>query len=115
MIARDSPYTRSTSELADLLDRKPGPAARFVGESAALEHPHHAVAVRAHRFEQLDHLGVVDRPANQGRWPGRINDYLCAGRPVITQPVGEMKILLEQEAIGRLCAATRPSASRTIV
>jgi len=50
-------------------------------------------------------LPFVDRPANYGRWPGRINDYLCAGRPVITQPVGEMKELLERESIGLLCAA----------
>ena len=41
------------------------PAARVVGQATDLEQPHHAVAVRAHRFEQLDHLGVVDRAAQQ--------------------------------------------------
>lgn len=49
-------------------------------------------------------LPFTDRPANHGRWPGRINDYLCVGRPVITNAVGEMKQLLSTEPVGRLCA-----------
>jgi len=60
-------------------------------------------------------LPFIDRPANHGRWPGRINDYLCVGRPVITQPVGEMKILLEREPIGRLCAATPDAVAAALL
>lgn len=48
-------------------------------------------------------LPFVDRPANRGRWPGRINDYLSAARPVITNPVGEMATLLRREPVGLLC------------
>ena len=48
-------------------------------------------------------LPFTNRPANWGRWPGRINDYLCAGRPIITQSVGEMKILFKEESIGLTC------------
>ena len=57
-------------------------------------------------------LPFLDRPANHGRWPGRINDYLCAGRPVITQPVGEMAALLAAHEIGVLCGPT-PNALAT--
>jgi glycosyltransferase involved in cell wall biosynthesis len=48
-----------------------------------------------------------DRPANRGRWPGRIGSYLALGRPVISNPVGEVKLLFEKEPIG-LLAAERP-------
>ena len=44
----------------------------------------------------------LDRIANQGRWPGRINDYLSLGIPIITNPVGEMKTLLAEHEIGLL-------------
>jgi glycosyltransferase involved in cell wall biosynthesis len=43
-----------------------------------------------------------DRIANHGRWPGRINDYLALGKPVITNPVGEMRSLLETHEVGLL-------------
>ena len=48
----------------------------------------------------------VDRVANRGRWPGRINDYLSLGIPLITNPVGEMKTLLCEHEIGLLCGET---------
>lgn len=44
----------------------------------------------------------LDRIANQGRWPGRINDYLSLGIPIITNPIGEMKTLLDEQEIGLL-------------
>ncbi|MBX3736809.1 MAG: glycosyltransferase [Candidatus Didemnitutus sp.] len=54
-------------------------------------------------------LPFTDRPANRGRWPGRINDYLSTGRPIVTQPFGEMETLLREEPIGLLADDT-PSA-----
>lgn len=51
-------------------------------------------------------LPFTDRPANRGRWPGRLNDYLSAARPLITQPFGEMAALLREEPIGLLADET---------
>jgi glycosyltransferase involved in cell wall biosynthesis len=60
-------------------------------------------------------LPFLDRPANHGRWPGRINDYLCAGRPVITQPVGEMAALLAAHPIGVLSEPDPDSLARALL
>ena len=43
-----------------------------------------------------------DRVANRGRWPGRIGTYLALGRPIVSNPVGEIKLLFENEAVGLL-------------
>lgn len=60
-------------------------------------------------------LPFTDRPANRGRWPGRINDYLSAGRPIITQPLGEMQRLLESERIGVLAHETPADIADAII
>lgn len=57
----------------------------------------------------------LNRVANLGRWPGRINDYLTLGRPVITQPVGDMKHLLTEEPVGVLCDQTPAGIGAAIV
>lgn len=57
----------------------------------------------------------LDRVANYGRWPGRVNDYLALGRPIITQPVGEMKLLLESEPVGFLSDETPAGIGAAIV
>jgi len=49
----------------------------------------------------------IDKPANWGRWPGRVNEYFVLGKPIVTNPVGEMKTLLTQHEVG-LLAAERP-------
>ena len=48
----------------------------------------------------------IDRIANQGRWPGRINEYMSRGKPIVTNPVGEMAILLNTHEIGLLAEET---------
>ena len=40
--------------------------------------------------------------ANLGRWPGRVGNYLPHGRPIVSNPVGEMKVLVEENEIGLL-------------
>lgn len=42
----------------------------------------------------------TDTVANRGRWPGRMGLFLPMGRPVVTNPVGEMETLLATEEIG---------------
>ncbi len=39
---------------------------------------------------------------NQGRWPGKVNAYFSAGRPVVATAVGEIKELLETHPAGIL-------------
>jgi glycosyltransferase involved in cell wall biosynthesis len=43
---------------------------------------------------------------NSARWPNKIGDYLCLNRPVITNPTGDVKHLLEQYKVGFLCDQT---------
>jgi len=47
-------------------------------------------------------LPLRDTPANRGRWPLKFNDYLSAGRPVISTKVGDVKDFFNQKAIGWL-------------
>ena len=60
-------------------------------------------------------MSYPDRIANRGRWPGRIGTFLAMGRPVISNPVGEVKMLLEQEAVGLLAAEDPEDMARKIV
>ena len=39
---------------------------------------------------------------NIGRWPNKIGDYMSLGRPVVSNPVGDIKTLFEEHDIGLL-------------
>jgi glycosyltransferase involved in cell wall biosynthesis len=39
-------------------------------------------------------LPLRDNRANRGRWPSKLNDYLCVSRPVVATAVGEVERLL---------------------
>lgn len=54
-------------------------------------------------------LPFTDRISNLGRWPNKVGDYLASGRPVVTNPVGEMKELFA-DAQGGLLAEESPAA-----
>lgn len=54
-------------------------------------------------------LPFTNRVSNLGRWPNKVGDYLASGRPVITNPVGEMKELFSS-AQGGLLAEETPDA-----
>jgi len=47
-------------------------------------------------------LPLCDTGANRGRWPGKLNDYMAAGRPVVATPVGELATLVPQHGLGVL-------------
>jgi glycosyltransferase involved in cell wall biosynthesis len=51
-------------------------------------------------------LPFSDTPSNNGRWPNKVGDYMAAGRPVISNPVGEMERLLKDEEAGLLVPPT---------
>ncbi len=59
-------------------------------------------------------LPFVDCVANLGRWPGRINDYLSLGRPVVVQPVGEMRRLLTEHQVGLLADETPEAVAQAL-
>ncbi len=40
------------------------------------------------------------RPLNTARFPNRVGDYLAAGRPVVTNPTGDLGHLVAEEGIG---------------
>lgn len=46
-----------------------------------------------------------DTPINRGRWPNKLGDFLCLGRPIITNPTGDVSKLFEKYRIGFLCKA----------
>jgi glycosyltransferase involved in cell wall biosynthesis len=37
---------------------------------------------------------------NSARWPGKLGDYLAAGRPIVANPTGEVRRWLENKAVG---------------
>ena len=41
---------------------------------------------------------------NAAKWPMKIGDFMAAGRPTVSNPVGEMEELFEREPIGLLAA-----------
>ncbi len=45
-------------------------------------------------------LPYTNRPHNAARFPNRVGDYLAAGRPVATNPTGDLGRLVSAEAIG---------------
>ncbi len=47
-------------------------------------------------------MPLQDNAANRGRMPIKILDYLAAGRPVVANPVGDMKFIVEDSQAGLL-------------
>jgi glycosyltransferase involved in cell wall biosynthesis len=91
--------------------------------------------LRAHGLEsQWRHMGVVpyhelgsvlscadvhllpyrDRPINRGRFPNKLADYMASGRPVVTNPTGDLATLMEGEPFG-LLAEESPEAMGSAV
>ena len=47
-------------------------------------------------------MPYADKVSNVGRWPNKVGDYMCVGRPTISNPVGEVARLFEAHPIGVL-------------
>jgi glycosyltransferase involved in cell wall biosynthesis len=45
-------------------------------------------------------LPMSDLPHNRGRWPNKIGEYMCLGRPTIANPVGDIKDLFQKHQVG---------------
>jgi glycosyltransferase involved in cell wall biosynthesis len=50
-------------------------------------------------------MPYADKVSNRGRWPNKIGDYMCVARPTVSNPVGEVKRLFEEQGVGVLSAA----------
>ena len=59
-------------------------------------------------------LPLPPSPRNRGRWPNKIGDYICLQRPVITNPTGDVKVLLENYPVGLLVRADSESYLQAI-
>ena len=51
-------------------------------------------------------LPLPDTTYNRGRWPNKITDYATAGRPTVTNPVGDMGDLVTEHDMGLLIVDT---------
>ncbi len=48
-------------------------------------------------------LPFPDMLYNAGRWPNKVTDYLSIGRPVVTNPTGELKDIFVDKRFGLTC------------
>jgi glycosyltransferase involved in cell wall biosynthesis len=49
-------------------------------------------------------LPFADKPLNWARWPIKLGDYLAAGLPVLTNAIGEMGRVVQEERVGEATA-----------
>lgn len=54
-------------------------------------------------------MPYANKVSNVGRWPNKIGDYMCVGRPTVSNPVGEVKWLFDRYPIGTLAEETAES------
>jgi glycosyltransferase involved in cell wall biosynthesis len=47
-------------------------------------------------------LPLTDRAANHGRLPNKLLDYMCAGRPTVASPIGDVARMVQEHGIGLL-------------
>jgi glycosyltransferase involved in cell wall biosynthesis len=47
-------------------------------------------------------LPYRDCSRNRGRWPGKVAFYMAVGRPTVSNPTGDVKMLMEQYGVGLL-------------
>lgn len=60
-------------------------------------------------------IPLTDTPNNRGRWPGRINDYLSAGRGTVMPRVGDAAGLLEGHGAGWICPSSAEGLARSLL
>jgi glycosyltransferase involved in cell wall biosynthesis len=60
----------------------------------------------------LNALPFADKQANRGRWPNKIGDYLSAGRPVVSNPTGDIQELFTEYGVGVLTDETPEAFAR---
>jgi glycosyltransferase involved in cell wall biosynthesis len=60
-------------------------------------------------------LTLCDTGANRGRWPMKLNDYMCVGRPTVATAVGDVTHVMQQHDIGLLALDTPEDIARQVL
>ena len=60
-------------------------------------------------------LPLTDLGYNRARFPNRLGDYLAAGRPVITNPTGEIGRLVKDNELGRVVDESQDSMAKAVL
>ncbi|MGH7506489.1 MAG: glycosyltransferase, partial [Longimicrobiales bacterium] len=59
-------------------------------------------------------VSMRDTIANRGRWPGKVNEYMTAGRATVMPEVGDAARLVSEHGAGIVCAPEPHSFARAI-
>ena len=59
-------------------------------------------------------MPYTNKISNIGRWPNKIGDYMCIGRPTVSNPVGEVKWLYEKYDVGLLAEENPESIAAAV-
>ncbi len=94
--------TGARSPLVQQYARRGGWADRVI-EAGTIDY---AILPRYHACVDVFALPFTNKLANRGRWPNKIGDYLAAGRPIVSNPVGDIKELFTAYDIGYLTNET---------
>ncbi len=94
--------TGARSPLVQQYARRGGWADRVI-EAGVIDY---AILPRYHACVDVFALPFANKLANRGRWPNKIGDYLAAGRPIVSNPVGDIKALFTAYDIGYLTDET---------
>lgn len=94
--------TGARSPLVQQYAQRGGWAGRVI-EAGAIDY---SILPRYHACVDVFALPFANKLANRGRWPNKIGDYLAAGRPIVSNPVGDIKELFKVYDIGYLTDET---------
>lgn len=59
-------------------------------------------------------LPFPDTARNRGRWPNKLTDYVWLKRPVVTNKTGELKSIVEENALGFCCEHTEDGYEKVL-
>ena len=90
--------TGARSPLVQQYARRGGWAGRVI-EAGVIDY---SILPQYHACVDVFALPFANKLANRGRWPNKIGDYLAAGRPIVSNPVGDIKELFAAYDIGYL-------------
>jgi glycosyltransferase involved in cell wall biosynthesis len=103
--------TGARSSLVQQYARRGGWADRVI-EAGVIDY---SILPRYHACVDVFALPFANKLANRGRWPNKIGDYLAAGRPIVSNPVGDIKILFTTFDIGYLTEETPIAFARGLL
>jgi glycosyltransferase involved in cell wall biosynthesis len=91
LLGRKSPFTKKIAERYQIADK-----IFDLGMIPFVDYPKYLSCA------DVFLLPFKNKIANIGRWPTKLGEYLSIGRPVVSNPVGDIKTLFEKENLGLL-------------